>query len=117
VTLIATAYSRPSPSAGTSSADQKRRPPVRCSMLDLKSFVLLDEVETLAADRQRMSLEASPIDVPRRKSAVATSIRLVLSVPGGPKYQHPLEYPRRVGKLLCISSSLYFIITGRSYQL
>jgi len=36
--------------------------------------VLLDEVETLAADRQRMSLEANPIDVHRATDAALSGI-------------------------------------------
>jgi AAA+ superfamily predicted ATPase len=35
---------------------------------------LLDEVETLAADRQRMSLEANPVDVHRATDAVLAGI-------------------------------------------
>jgi len=34
--------------------------------------VVLDEVETLAADRQRLSLEANPVDVHRATDAVAS---------------------------------------------
>lgn len=37
-------------------------------------IVLLDEVETLAADRRRMSLEANPIDVHRATDAVLASM-------------------------------------------
>jgi SpoVK/Ycf46/Vps4 family AAA+-type ATPase len=38
------------------------------------TVVLLDEVETLAADRGRLSLEANPIDVHRAVDAVLTSV-------------------------------------------
>lgn len=38
------------------------------------TIVLLDEVETLAADRQRMSLEANPIDVHRATDAALAGI-------------------------------------------
>lgn len=38
------------------------------------TIVLLDEVETLAADRQRMSLEANPIDVHRATDAALSGI-------------------------------------------
>jgi AAA+ superfamily predicted ATPase len=37
-------------------------------------IVLLDEVETLAASRQRLSLEANPIDVHRATDAVLTQV-------------------------------------------
>jgi hypothetical protein len=36
-------------------------------------IVLLDEVETLAADRDKPSLEANPIDVHRATHAVSTA--------------------------------------------
>jgi pachytene checkpoint protein 2 len=41
------------------------------------TIVLLDEVEALAADRQRMSLEANPIDVHRATNAVLSGIDLL----------------------------------------
>lgn len=41
------------------------------------TIVLLDEVETLAADRQRMSLEANPIDVHRATDAAIAGIDLL----------------------------------------
>src|SRR5207247_515514 len=37
-------------------------------------IVLLDEVETLAADRRRMSFEANPVDVHRATDAVLASL-------------------------------------------
>src|SRR6185436_3093305 len=37
-------------------------------------IVLLDEVETLAADRSKLSLEANPIDVHRATDAVLTQL-------------------------------------------
>ena len=40
-------------------------------------MVLLDEVETLAADRQQMSLEANPIDVHRATDAALAGIDLL----------------------------------------
>jgi len=40
-------------------------------------IVLLDEVETLAADRRRMSLEANPIDVHRATDAALSGIDLL----------------------------------------
>lgn len=40
-------------------------------------IVLLDEVETLAPDRQRMSLEANPIDVHRATDAVLAGLDLL----------------------------------------
>ena len=41
------------------------------------AVVLLDEVETLAADRRRMSLEANPIDVHRATDAVLAGVDLL----------------------------------------
>jgi AAA+ superfamily predicted ATPase len=41
------------------------------------TIVLLDEVETLAGDRQRMSLEANPIDVHRATDAALSGIDLL----------------------------------------
>lgn len=38
------------------------------------TFVLLDEVETLAADRTKLSLEANPVDVHRATDAVLTQL-------------------------------------------
>src|SRR5699024_3411688 len=38
------------------------------------TIVLLDEVETLAADRAKLSLESNPIDVHRSVDAVLTSV-------------------------------------------
>lgn len=38
------------------------------------AIVLLDEVETLAADRRRMSLEANPVDVHRATDAVLAGV-------------------------------------------
>jgi SpoVK/Ycf46/Vps4 family AAA+-type ATPase len=40
------------------------------------TIVLLDEVETLAADRQRMSLESNPIDAHRATDAALSGIDL-----------------------------------------
>ena len=44
---------------------------------DRTCIVLLDEVETLAPDRQRMSLEANPIDVHRATDAALAGIDLL----------------------------------------
>jgi AAA+ superfamily predicted ATPase len=38
------------------------------------AIILLDEVETLAADRRRMSLEANPVDVHRATDAVLAGV-------------------------------------------
>ncbi|MBI1979904.1 MAG: AAA family ATPase [Elusimicrobia bacterium] len=48
-------------------------------------IVLLDEVETLAPERRRMSLEANPIDVHRASDAVLASVDYLAS-----KYHHIL---------------------------
>ena len=45
-------------------------------------IVLLDEVETLAPDRRRLSLEANPVDVHRATDAVLASVDLLAA-------QHP----------------------------
>jgi SpoVK/Ycf46/Vps4 family AAA+-type ATPase len=44
---------------------------------DRRCIVLLDEVETLAPDRQRMSLEANPIDVHRATDAALAGLDLL----------------------------------------
>lgn len=41
------------------------------------TIVLLDEVETLAADRQKLSLEANPVDVHRATDAVLAGVDLL----------------------------------------
>ncbi|MBB1177662.1 AAA family ATPase [Brevundimonas aurantiaca] len=41
------------------------------------AVILLDEVETLAADRKKMSLEANPVDVHRATDAVLASLDLL----------------------------------------
>jgi len=45
--------------------------------MSMPAIVLLDEVETLAADRQRMSLEANPIDAHRATDAALAGIDLL----------------------------------------
>ncbi|MEI9986116.1 MAG: hypothetical protein WDN69_24840 [Aliidongia sp.] len=50
-------------------------------------IVLLDEVETLAADRSKMSLEANPIDIHRATDAVLVQTRHS----GGPVSQPPVH--------------------------
>ncbi|MEJ0050167.1 MAG: AAA family ATPase [Methylovirgula sp.] len=47
------------------------------------AIILLDEVETLAADRRRMSLEANPVDVHRATDAVLSGIDQLV------RRQHP----------------------------
>jgi pachytene checkpoint protein 2 len=49
---------------------------------DGPTVVLLDEVETLAADRSKMSLEANPIDIHRATDAVLVQLDLLAD-------QHP----------------------------
>lgn len=44
---------------------------------DMPCIVLLDEVETLAPDRQRLSLEANPVDVHRATDAALAGIDLL----------------------------------------
>jgi len=47
---------------------------IRESAMHGPTIVLLDEVETLAADRGKLSMEANPIDVHRAVDAVLTSV-------------------------------------------
>ena len=68
--------------------------------------VLLDEVETLAPDRQRMSLEANPIDVHRATDAALAGIDLLTR-------QHPnvlllatTNFPRAVDRALLSRADL-----------
>jgi AAA+ superfamily predicted ATPase len=64
------------------------------------TIVLLDEVEALAADRQRMSLEANPIDVHRATDAALSGIDLLAR-----KYRNTLliattNFPKAVDRAL-----------------
>ncbi len=64
------------------------------------AIVLLDEVETLAADRQRMSLEANPIDAHRATDAALSGIDLMCR-----KYRNTLliattNFPKAVDRAL-----------------
>ena len=53
------------------------------------TIVLLDEVETLAADRGKLSLQANPIDVHRAVDAVLTSVdRLARESPEPALHRH-----------------------------
>lgn len=47
------------------------------SAIDGPTMVLLDEVETLAADRSKLSLEANPIDIHRATDAVLVQLDLL----------------------------------------
>lgn len=47
------------------------------SAIDGPTIVLLDEVETLAADRSKLSLEANPIDIHRATDAVLVQLDLL----------------------------------------
>ena len=68
--------------------------------MSMPAIVLLDEVETLAADRQRMSLEANPIDAHRATDAALAGIDLLCR-----KYRNTLliattNFPRAVDRAL-----------------
>ncbi len=56
---------------GTTIAEQAQQHPL---------IVLLDEVETLAADRTKLSLEANPVDVHRATDAVLTQVDALAEV-------------------------------------
>jgi hypothetical protein len=63
-------------------------------------IVLLDEVETLAADRQRMSLEANPIDVHRATDAALAGIDLLARVHRNALIIATTNFPEAVDRAL-----------------
>ena len=62
--------------------------------------VLLDEVETLAPDRQRMSLEANPIDVHRATDAALAGIDLLTRQHRNVLLLATTNFPRAVDRAL-----------------
>ena len=62
--------------------------------------VLLDEVETLAPDRQRMSLEANPIDVHRATDAALAGIDLLTRQHSNVLLLATTNFPRAVDRAL-----------------
>lgn len=63
-------------------------------------LVLLDEVETLAADRQQMSLEANPIDVHRATDAALAGIDLLARQHRNVLLLATTNFPRAVDRAL-----------------
>lgn len=64
------------------------------------TIVLLDEVETLAADRQRMSLEANPIDAHRATDAALAGIDLLCRKHRNTLLIATTNYPKSVDRAL-----------------
>ncbi|MER8536862.1 AAA family ATPase [Mesorhizobium sp. M1005] len=64
------------------------------------TIVLLDEVETLAADRQRMSLEANPIDAHRATDAALAGIDLLCRKHRNTLLIATTNYPKAVDRAL-----------------
>ena len=64
------------------------------------TVVLLDEVETLAADRQRMSLEANPIDAHRATDAALAGIDLLCRKHRNTLLIATTNYPKAVDRAL-----------------
>ncbi len=64
------------------------------------AIVLLDEVETLAADRQRMSLEANPIDAHRATDAALAGIDLMCRKHRNTLLIATTNYPKAVDRAL-----------------
>lgn len=70
------------------------------------TIVLLDEVETLAADRMRMSLEANPIDVHRATDAVLTELDRLASENQNLMFIATSNFPQAVDRALVSRADL-----------
>ncbi|HEY8264850.1 MAG TPA: AAA family ATPase [Methyloceanibacter sp.] len=68
--------------------------------MSMPTIVLLDEVETLAADRQRMSLEANPIDAHRATDAALAGIDLLCRTHRNTLLIATTNYPKAVDRAL-----------------
>ncbi|MER9951861.1 AAA family ATPase [Mesorhizobium sp. M0047] len=68
--------------------------------MSMPAIVLLDEVETLAADRQRMSLEANPIDAHRATDAALAGIDLLCRKHRNTLLIATTNYPKAVDRAL-----------------
>lgn len=68
--------------------------------MSMPIIVLLDEVETLAADRQRMSLEANPIDAHRATDAALAGIDLLCRTHRNTLLIATTNYPKAVDRAL-----------------
>src|SRR3546814_17965125 len=67
------------------------------------TIVLLDEVETLAADRSKMSLEANPIDIHRATDAVLVQLDVLADRHPNLLFIATRSEERRVGQE-CVST-------------
>ena len=74
--------------------------------LSKPAIVLLDEVETLAADRQRMSLEANPIDAHRATDAALAGIDLLCRKHRNTLLIATTNYPEAVDRALLSRADL-----------
>jgi SpoVK/Ycf46/Vps4 family AAA+-type ATPase len=74
------------------------------------AVVLLDEVETLAADRRRMSLEANPVDVHRATDAVLASLDLLTRTHKNILLVATTNYPQAVDPAFMSRADLVEII-------
>ncbi|MET3649832.1 AAA family ATPase [Phyllobacterium ifriqiyense] len=68
--------------------------------MSMPAIILLDEVETLAADRQRMSLEANPIDAHRATDAALAGIDLLCRKHRNTLLIATTNYPKAVDRAL-----------------
>ena len=68
--------------------------------MSMPTVVMLDEVETLAADRQRMSLEANPIDAHRATDAALAGIDLLTRKQRNVLLVATTNYPQAVDRAL-----------------
>jgi SpoVK/Ycf46/Vps4 family AAA+-type ATPase len=68
--------------------------------MNLPTVVMLDEVETLAADRQRMSLEANPVDAHRATDAALAGIDLLTRKQRNVLLVATTNYPQAVDRAL-----------------
>jgi SpoVK/Ycf46/Vps4 family AAA+-type ATPase len=69
-------------------------------------IVLLDEVETLAADRSKMSLEANPVDVHRATDAVLTALDQLAAQRPGILFVATSNFPEAVDSALISRADL-----------
>jgi AAA+ superfamily predicted ATPase len=69
-------------------------------------IVLLDEVETLAADRSKMSLEANPVDVHRATDAVLTAMDQLAAQRPGILFVATSNFPQAVDSALVSRADL-----------
>ncbi len=69
-------------------------------------IVLLDEVETLAADRSKMSLEANPVDVHRATDAVLTAMDQLAAQRPGILFVATSNFPQAIDSALVSRADL-----------